>query len=136
MSGSILYLADRDSPSFRTDRMGVDVVCAGDSITGWNNFGAVGEWPYRTYPDFLQRLCDSLGLTVANGGIAGEFSENGLGQVEEYLALFPNARFFVVGYGTNDLGMCPRSSRPAPGSSGTSTGWCGRSGTAGDSRCF
>jgi len=49
-------------------------VCAGDSITGWNNFGVVSEWLYRTYPEFLQRLCDPLGLTVANGGIAGEVS--------------------------------------------------------------
>ena len=58
----------------------VDVVCAGDSITGWNNFGVVRDWPYRTYPEFLQRLCDPLGLTVANGGIAGEVSGNGLGR--------------------------------------------------------
>ena len=111
---SVLYLADRGSPAFEAGRNSVDVVCAGDSITGWNNFGAVGEWPYRTYPEFLQRLCDPLGLTVANGGIAGEFSENGLGQVEDYLALFPNARFFVVGYGTNDLGMWPEVEQTSP----------------------
>ena len=54
------------------------------------------------------------GLTVANGGIAGEFSQNGLGQVEDYLALFPNARFFVVGYGTNDLGMWPEVEQTSP----------------------
>ena len=94
--------------------MSIGVVCAGDSITGWNNFGAVSDWPYRTYPEFLQRLCDPLGLTVANGGIAGEFSENGLGQVEDYLAQFPNARFFVVGYGTNDLGMWPEVEQTSP----------------------
>jgi lysophospholipase L1-like esterase len=88
-------------------RLTADVVCAGDSLTGWNNFGVVADCPYRTYPEFLQRLCDPLGLTVANGGIAGEVSGNGLGQVEDYLGLFPNARLFVVGYGTNDLGMWP-----------------------------
>jgi lysophospholipase L1-like esterase len=110
----VLYLADRGSPDFEERRTSIDVVCAGDSITGWNNFGAVGEWPYRTSPEFLQRLCDSLGLTVANGGIAGEVSENGLAQVEDYLDLFRNARFFVVGYGTNDLGMWPEVERTSP----------------------
>ena len=104
---SVLYLADRDSPTFEAGRLTVDVVCAGDSITGWNNFGVVRDWPYHTYPVFLQRLCDPLGLTIANGGIAGEVSPNGLGQVRDYLHLFPNARFIVVGYGTNDLGMWP-----------------------------
>jgi len=47
---------------------------------------------YRTYPEFLQQLCESLGLTIANGGIAGEVSANGLGQVRDYLHFFPNAR--------------------------------------------
>ena len=119
---SILYVADRGMPSFQTARLSVDVVCAGDSITGWNNFGVVRDWPYRTYPEFLQRLCDPLGLTVANGGIAGEVSPNGLGQVRDYLSLFPNAWYFVVGYGTNDLGGGgPRSKTPK--SLRTSTGW-------------
>ena len=111
---SVLYLADRGSPSFEAGRTTVDVVCAGDSITGWNNFGVASEWLYRTYPEYLQRLCDPLGLTVANGGIAGEVSANGLGQVRDYLDLFPNARYFVVGYGTNDLGMWPEVERTSP----------------------
>jgi lysophospholipase L1-like esterase len=88
------------------------VVCAGDSITGWNNFGVVSE--YRTYPEFLQRLCDPLGLTIANGGIAGEVSANGLAQIRDYLGLFPNAQYFVVGFGTNDLGMYPEVERTSP----------------------
>jgi len=111
---SILYVADRDMSSFQTARRSADVVCAGDSITGWNNFGEVRDWPYRTYPEFLQALCDPLGLTVANGGIAGEISPNGLGQVRDYLDLFRNARYFVVGYGTNDLGMWPDVERTSP----------------------
>lgn len=109
-----LYLSDRDSPAFETSRKTVDIGCAGDSITGWNNFGGVRDWPYRTYPEFLQRFCDPLGLTIANGGIAGEVSPNGLGQVRDYLDLFPNARYFVVGYGTNDLGMWPEVKRTSP----------------------
>jgi hypothetical protein len=35
---SILYIADKSIPSFQTARLSADVVCAGDSITGWNYF--------------------------------------------------------------------------------------------------
>jgi lysophospholipase L1-like esterase len=111
---SIVYVADTDTPSFQMARLSADVVCAGDSITGWNNFGVVRGWPYRTYPEFLQRLCDPLGFTVANGGIAGEVSQNGGSQVRDYLELFPNARYFVVGYGANDLGMWPEVEQTSP----------------------
>ncbi len=111
---SVLYLAERDSPAFEAGLFDVDVVCAGDSITGWNNFGLVGDWPYRTYPEFLQKLCEPVGLAIANGGIAGEVSGNGLGQVRDYLDLFPNARCFVIGYGTNDIGMWPDVERTSP----------------------
>jgi lysophospholipase L1-like esterase len=111
---SVIYLAERDSPDFEAGRTTVDVVCAGDCITGWNNFGLVGDWPYRTYPEFLQRLCDPVGLMIANGGIAGEISTNGLGQVKDDLGLLPNAHIFVVGYGTNDLGMWPDVERTSP----------------------
>jgi len=111
---SVVYIADRGIPFFQTSRLSADVVCAGDSITGWNNFGVVRDWPYRTYPEVLQRLCESLGLRIVNGGIAGEVSPNGVGQVRDYLGLFPNARYFVVGYGTNDLGMWPEVERTSP----------------------
>jgi lysophospholipase L1-like esterase len=111
---SVLYVADRRLSSFQMARQSVDIVCAGDSITGWNNFGGVSEWAYRTYPEFLQRLRDPLGLTIGNGGIAGEISENGVWQVRDYLGLFPTARIFVVGYGTNDLGMLPEVERTSP----------------------
>ena len=46
-------------------------------------------------------------MRIANGGIAGEISDNGPQQVQDYLALFPNARYFVIGMGTNDLGTWP-----------------------------
>jgi lysophospholipase L1-like esterase len=110
----VLYLADRGSPDFEKRGTSINVVCAGDSITGWNNFGVVEDWPFRTYPEFLQRLCDPLGLTIANDGIAGEVSANGLGQIHDHLELFPNARFFVVGFGTNDLGMSPEVEQTSP----------------------
>ena len=103
----VLYVVERGTEAFESASTAVDIVCAGDSLTGWNNFGLAGQWPYRTYPDFLQEFCDPLGLRVANGGIAGEISDNGPQQVRDYLDLFPNARYFVFGMGTNDLGTWP-----------------------------
>jgi lysophospholipase L1-like esterase len=103
----ILFTIDQWTPTFEAGRAAVDVVCAGDSLTGWNNFGPHSTWPFRTYPDFLQELCEPLGLRVANGGIAGEISDNGPQQVRDYLDLFPNARYFVIGMGANDLGKWP-----------------------------
>ena len=107
MSGAVLYTVDQGTPAFEAERVAVDVVCLGDSLTGWNNFGPARSWPYRTYPDFLQQLCVPLALRIANGGIAGEVSDNGPKQVQDYLALFPNARYFIIGMGTNDLGTWP-----------------------------
>jgi acyl-CoA thioesterase-1 len=103
----VFCTADQGTPAFEADRTAVDVVCAGDSLTGWNNYGPAQTWPYPTYPQFLQELCLPLKLRIANGGIAGEISDNGPQQVEDYLALFPNARYFVFGMGTNDLGIWP-----------------------------
>ncbi len=97
----VVYLADQGNVRFKQDRLVVDVVCVGDSITGWNNFGPVQSWPYPTYPQFLQQM---FGLRAADGGIAGEVSDNGLGHVRRYLDLFPNSDYFVIGFGTNDLG--------------------------------
>jgi lysophospholipase L1-like esterase len=102
-----LYTVQRGTDAFEAHRTSVDIVCAGDSLTGWNNFGPVEGWPYATYPDFLQELCNPLELQVANGGIAGEISDKGPQQVRDYLDLFPNARYFVFGMGTNDLGIWP-----------------------------
>ena len=107
MTLELLYTADQGTPDFEANRTAVDVVCLGDSLTGWNNFGPASTWPYLTYPDYLQRFCRPLGLRIANGGIAGEISDNGPQQVTDYLALFPNARYFVMGMGTNDLGTWP-----------------------------
>jgi lysophospholipase L1-like esterase len=50
-------------------------------------------------------------LQVADGGIAGEVSDNGLRHVARYLQLFPNATYFVIGFGTNDLGGCTDGAR-------------------------
>lgn len=37
----VLYIAERNTSAFQMARLSADVACAGDSITGWNNFGAV-----------------------------------------------------------------------------------------------
>jgi lysophospholipase L1-like esterase len=103
----VVYVVERGTEGFESARTGVDIVCAGDSLTGWNNFGPAEQWPYRTYPIFLQEFCDPLGLRISNGGIAGEISDNGAQQVRDYLDLFPNACYFVFGMGTNDLGTWP-----------------------------
>jgi len=50
---TVLYLADQGSFAFDAARAAVDFVCAGDSLTGWNDFGPADSWPYRTYPQFL-----------------------------------------------------------------------------------
>ncbi len=99
----VVYLADARSPSAAA-RDSVDVVCAGDSLTGWNNFGPASSWPFPTYPQFLQEMCVPLNLRLADGGIAGEVSGEGLSHVQRYLEFFPSARYFVIGFGTNDLG--------------------------------
>jgi lysophospholipase L1-like esterase len=103
----LVCIADEGSDRFEQNRLAVDVVCAGDSITGWNNYGPVRAWPYPTYPRFLRELCGPLDLCIADGGIAGEISGNGPGHVRRYLGLFPNSRYFIIGFGTNDLGMWP-----------------------------
>ena len=100
----VVYVADSRFHDFAAARQSVDVVCAGDSLTGWNNFGPVSSWPFPTYPHFLQEMCAPLEITLADGGIAGEVSGQGLSHIERYLQLFPNSRWFIIGFGTNDLG--------------------------------
>jgi lysophospholipase L1-like esterase len=51
---------------------------------------------------------------VADCGIAGEVSPNGLGQVRDYLGLFPDARYYVIGYGSNDLDKWPDVEATSP----------------------
>jgi gamma-glutamylcyclotransferase (GGCT)/AIG2-like uncharacterized protein YtfP/lysophospholipase L1-like esterase len=109
-----LFVAEQGDPAFSRLRSRIHIVCVGDSITGWNNFGSPQNWPYPTYPRFLQLLCSPRGLRVADGGIAGEVSPAGPRHVTRYLSCFANASWFIVGFGTNDLGMTndvPKTSR-------------------------
>lgn len=106
MTNRILFLSDLEKDFFEKQRKEIDVVCVGDSITGWNNIRSEGievpYGPYPTYPEFLQELLGNS-LRVADGGIAGEISVNGIDHVEQCLDLFPNSRYFILGFGTNDL---------------------------------
>jgi lysophospholipase L1-like esterase len=100
-----LFVAQQGDPEFSRLRRRIHIVCVGDSITGWNNFGSPPNWPYPTYPRFLQLLCSPQGLRVADGGIAGEVSPAGPRHVTRYLSWFANASWFIIGFGTNDLSL-------------------------------
>lgn len=108
MKSKIIYVGDLESNDFKEENLQVDIVCTGDSITGWNNVRSgevsVPSGPFPTYPQFLQELVNGEDLKVADCGIAGEISRNGLYHIKQNLKLFPNAQYFVIGYGTNDLG--------------------------------
>jgi lysophospholipase L1-like esterase len=103
MNPEVLDIFDESSDVFLAEHVVFDIVCAGDSLTGWGNFGPAESWPFRCYPEFLQVLCEPLGLKVANCGVAGEVSQNGVWQVRDYLTLFTTARLFLICYGANDL---------------------------------
>ena len=109
MTLQVLYIIDQGTPTFEAERTAVDVVCAGDSLTGYNNSSfPVRYWPFRTYPDYLQELCVPFELRIANGGIEWAVSDDAPQQVRDYLALFPNACYFVIGMGMNDLRLSPK----------------------------
>jgi len=85
-------------------RKKIDVVCVGDSITGYNNWER-SSW-IETYPEFLAPELDKREkkMVVANCGMAGELSDDGPMRVGRFLKMFPNSNYFVIGYGANDLG--------------------------------
>jgi lysophospholipase L1-like esterase len=110
---AILHYIDRDLNGFRERRNNIDIVCAGDSITGYNNSrdASIKRITVLTYPQFL---ADELfEKNIADCGIAGQFSyqailddeENKDKNIRAYLENFKNSRHFVIGYGTNDLAM-------------------------------
>lgn len=94
-----LLLSEIKSIDFNRRKNSIDTVCAGDSITGWNN----SSNKLITYPHFLQQVNGRL--DVADCGIAREYSFNGLNYVREFLKIFPNSLYFIIGFGTNDLAL-------------------------------
>ena len=81
------------------------IVCVGDSLTGYNNFGEL--CPVPTYPAFLQEMLAPNGRApvVLNSGQAGEVSGMAAHLTREYLRLCPGATHMVIAFGTNDLGQ-------------------------------
>ncbi|MFA5856755.1 MAG: SGNH/GDSL hydrolase family protein [Candidatus Pacearchaeota archaeon] len=100
--GLLKYL-DKDLNDFESRANNVVIVCAGDSITGYNNSREkeIQRITVLTYPQFL---ADELKENnIADCGIAGQFSRYALSDVRLYLDNFKNSTHFVIGYGTNDL---------------------------------
>lgn len=93
----ILYLSEKNTQYFQENKNKIKIVCLGDSITGYNNT----ENKIPTYPRFLEKLTD---LNIADCGISGEISTNAFERTKESLDSFPNAEYFILGYGTNDFG--------------------------------
>ncbi|MBU4245821.1 MAG: SGNH/GDSL hydrolase family protein [Nanoarchaeota archaeon] len=104
----ILYFSDADSVDFEEKREAIDVICVGDSITGWNNIRMeklrTYSGPFPTYPQFLQEKLSEI-LGVADYGISGALSRDELVYVKDALTRFPNAQYVVLGFGTNDMGQ-------------------------------
>jgi acyl-CoA thioesterase-1 len=73
------------------------VTCFGDSLTA-----GYGTEPGESYPDDLQRLFDAQGYRyrVANAGVSGETTKDGVARVERVAAKHP--RIVVLEFGGND----------------------------------
>jgi acyl-CoA thioesterase-1 len=73
------------------------VACFGDSLTA-----GYGTEPGESYPDDLQRLFDAQGYRyrVANAGVSGETTKDGVERVERVAAKHP--RIVVLEFGGND----------------------------------
>lgn len=72
----------------------------GDSITALA-FGRPAA-PELGFAEMVRARRPSHSPVTINGGIGGDKSGDGLRHVDEWLARNPDARFFCIGYGTND----------------------------------
>jgi lysophospholipase L1-like esterase len=72
----------------------------GDSITAF----AFGRPPASgiSFADRIHQRHATHDPAVVNGGIGGHKSDEGLARVDTFLAQNPDARFWAIGYGTND----------------------------------
>jgi acyl-CoA thioesterase-1 len=73
------------------------ILCFGDSLTA-----GYGTEPGESYPDDLQRLLDAQGFhyRVANAGVSGETTKDGVARVERLAAKHP--KIVVLEFGGND----------------------------------
>jgi acyl-CoA thioesterase I len=72
----------------------------GDSITAFAYDRAAGHQP--SFAAGINMALPDYFPAMINGGIGSETSAQGLARLPEALALNPDYRFFVLGYGTND----------------------------------
>ncbi len=57
----VRYVVERDTAAFEAARTTVGMVCADDSLTGWNNFGPAAQWSYRT-PEETDEILANPGM--------------------------------------------------------------------------
>ena len=104
----VVYLTDLNRPSFEQDRLAVDVVCAGDSNHRLEQLRPGRVLALSDVSPFPSGVVRAAGLAgCRRWDCWGKSVTNGLGHVVRYLDLFPNSRYFIIGFGTNDLGMWP-----------------------------
>jgi lysophospholipase L1-like esterase len=72
----------------------------GDSITAFAYDRAQTHQP--SFAEAVHAATPAFFPAMINGGIGGERSADGLARLQQALALNPDFRFFVLGYGTND----------------------------------
>jgi lysophospholipase L1-like esterase len=78
----------------------IEIVCIGDSLTGWNNI-ANTPWPSEVYPTYLEKI---LKTEIANFGIAGSKSDRALELISDAQRYLTNIKTYIASFGTNDLG--------------------------------
>ena len=84
-----------------------EIICLGDSITGWNNRYGLERVRLNSqfYPAFLEKILNGEGIKnpVINAGFDGAKSEEFPTLFDEYNAMYPKSRYFVIEFGANDF---------------------------------
>jgi lysophospholipase L1-like esterase len=97
-----LHEIDAEEESLRHRAPKVKIVCIGDSITGWNNYGPMDTWPCQTFPYFMEEFYKKQDF-VANMGVASSYSSLAPQLVDKASALFTKASHYIIEFGANDL---------------------------------
>ena len=83
-----------------------EIICIGDSITGWNNLSRNPyDWPVPTYPRYLDELVKNAKKTreVINAGFNGARSNELPRIFSEYELSYPQSEYIIMQFGTNDF---------------------------------
>jgi lysophospholipase L1-like esterase len=86
-----------------------EIICVGDSITGWNYTDNKNKWPFPVYPIFLEQILQKKKIQnkVINAGFEGDRSERLHDILFESNAKYKTAKYFVILIGTNDICQNP-----------------------------